>query len=81
MTGLTLAAGIGVRAVLMAELLGANEGIGHSFNRAWTFLKTPEMFAWMLASLTLMALLEFGIFKPLRRTLTRWQRANEDIVS
>ncbi|MFN8565291.1 MAG: hypothetical protein U0703_27535 [Anaerolineae bacterium] len=70
MTGLTLAAGIGVRAVLMAELLGANEGIGHSFNRAWTFLKTPEMFAWMLASLALMALLEFGIFKPLRRTLT-----------
>lgn len=73
-TGLTLAAGIGVRAVLMAELLGAGDGIGHSFNRAWTFLKTPELFAWMLASLMLMALLEFGLLKPVRRALTRWQR-------
>lgn len=74
LTGLTLAAGIGVRAVLMAELLGAGDGVGHSFNRAWTFLKTPELFAWMLASLALMALLEVGIVKPLRRALTRRQQ-------
>lgn len=73
LTGLTLAAGIGVRAVLMAELLGASDGVGHSFNRAWTFLKTPEMFAWMLASLMLMALLEFGMLRPLRRRLARRQ--------
>ncbi|HEX2905559.1 MAG TPA: ABC transporter permease subunit [Phototrophicaceae bacterium] len=73
-TGLTLAAGLGVRAVLMAELLGAADGVGHSFNRAWTFLKTPELFAWMLASLLLMALLEFGLLMPLRRVLMRWQR-------
>lgn len=73
MTGLTLAAGTGVRAVLMAELLGAADGVGHSFNRAWTFLKTPELFAWMLASLVLMALLEFGFLRPLHRILTRWQ--------
>lgn len=72
-TGLTLAAGTGVRAVLMAELLGAADGIGQSFNRAWTFLKTPELFAWMLASLLLMALLEFAILKPLRCRITRWQ--------
>lgn len=72
-TGLTLAAGIGVRAVLMAELLGAADGIGHSFNRAWTFLKTPELFAWMLVSLLLMTLLELGLLKPLRRTVMRWQ--------
>lgn len=74
LTGLTLAAGTGVRAVLMAELLGAGDGVGHSFNRAWTFLKTPELFAWMLASLALMALLEFAFLKPLRRAITRWQQ-------
>jgi len=73
-TGLTLAAGIGVRAVLMAEVLGAADGIGHSFNRAWTFLKTPELFAWMLVSLLLMALLELGFLKPLRRAVMRWQQ-------
>lgn len=75
-TGLTLAAGIGVRAVLMAEVLGAADGIGHSFNRAWTFLKTPELFAWMLVSLLLMALLELGLLKPLRRALLHWQQGS-----
>jgi NitT/TauT family transport system permease protein len=73
-TGLTLAAGIGVRAVVIAELLGAFDGVGHSFNRAWTFLNTPEMFAWIAASLALMAGLEFALLNPVRRALTRWKR-------
>ena len=64
---------MGPGAFLMAELLGAADGIGHSFNRAWTFLKTPELFAWMLVSLLLMTLLELGLLKPLRRTVMRWQ--------
>lgn len=72
--GLTLATGIGVRAVILAELLGAFEGMGHSFNRAWTFLKTPELFAWMLASLLLMGVVEFGLLYPVRRYFTRWNR-------
>jgi len=75
LTGLTLATGIGVRAVVMAEMLGAFDGIGHSFNVAWTFLKTPEMFAWMLICLIMMAILEFGILMPMRRLLIRWKSA------
>jgi len=73
LAGLTLAAGMGVRAVIMAELLGAFEGVGHSFNRAWTYLKTPEMFAWITACLALMAILEFGVLTPVRRHLMRWR--------
>lgn len=79
LTGLTLAAGIGVRAVIIAELMGAFEGMGHSFNQAWTFLKTPEMFAWMLASLGLMGLVEFGLLRPLSRYVTRWKRQGQDV--
>lgn len=74
LTGLTLATGIGVRAVVMAEMLGSFNGIGHSFNRAWTFLKTPEMFAWMLVCLIMMAILEFGVLMPTRRILLRWKQ-------
>ena len=73
-TGLTLATGIGVRAVILAELMGAFEGIGHSFNQAWTFLNTPKLFAWMLASLLLMAVVEFGLLHPIRHYFTRWTR-------
>jgi NitT/TauT family transport system permease protein len=72
--GLTLATGVGVRAVILAELLGAFEGVGHSFNRAWTFLKTPDLFAWVLASLLLMMAVEFGLLYPIRRYFTRWDR-------
>lgn len=72
--GFRLAAGIGVRAVVMAELLGAFDGVGRSFNNAWTFLKTPEMFAWMLVSLGLMAVLEFGVLLPAGRFILRWKQ-------
>ena len=73
--GLRLAAGIGVRAVVMAELLGAFDGVGRGFNNAWTFLKTPEMFAWMLVSLGMMAALEFAVLLPVGRLLLRWRQA------
>lgn len=73
MAGLTLAAGIGIRAVILAEVLGAFDGIGHAFSRAWTFLNTPEMFAWLLVCLILMGGLEFALLQPLRRRLTHWK--------
>jgi NitT/TauT family transport system permease protein len=74
LAGLTLATGIGIRAVILAELLGALDGIGHSFARARSFLNTPEIFAWILVCLILMGVLEFGLLIPLRRRLTRWKQ-------
>ena len=74
LAGLTLATGIGVRAVILAEVLGAVSGIGHSFNRAKSYLETPEVFAWIVLLLVLMALLEFGILRPLRRRVLRWRK-------
>jgi len=77
LAGLTLATGIGIRAVILAELLGAHDGIGRSFSRAWSFLNTPELFAWILVCLMLMGLLEFGFLAPVRRRLTRWKKGEE----
>ncbi len=74
LAGLTLATGIGIRAVILAELLGAFDGIGHSFARAQSFLNTPEIFAWILVCLMLMGALEFGVLAPLRRRLTHWKQ-------
>jgi|LGOV01.1.fsa_nt_gb NitT/TauT family transport system permease protein len=73
MAGFTLTVGMGVRVVVLSELMGAHEGIGHGFSRAWTHLDTPELFAWILMSLTLMGILEFGILKPIRSRLMRWK--------
>jgi NitT/TauT family transport system permease protein len=75
MAGLTLATGIGVRAVVLGEVLGAMEGIGHAFSRAMSYLETPELFAWIVVLLALMAVIEFGVLRPLRRRVMRWRKA------
>jgi NitT/TauT family transport system permease protein len=74
LAGLTLAVGIGVRAVILAEVLGAASGIGHSFDRAKSFLEMPELYAWIVVLLALMACLEFGVLRPLRKRVLRWRR-------
>jgi NitT/TauT family transport system permease protein len=74
MAGLTLAAGIGVRAAILAEFMGARDGIGHSLFISWTFLNTPELFSWILLTFVLLGIIEFGLLRPLRQILFRWQR-------
>jgi NitT/TauT family transport system permease protein len=75
LAGLTLASGIGVRASILAEFIGARDGIGHSLFLSWTFLDTPSLFSWIIVTFALLGLVEFGILKPIRDRLTRWKRA------
>ncbi len=75
MTGLTLSAGIGVRAAILAEFMGARDGIGHRIFLSWTHLNTPELYAWILLTFALLAVIEFGALRPLRKTLLKWQVA------
>ena len=77
MAGLTLTAGLGVRLVVLAELMGARSGIGHSFSRAWRALDVPELFAWVVLSLLLMAVLELCILAPIRARINRWKTGQE----
>lgn len=72
--GLTLAAGIGVRGVVLGEVLGAQNGIGHAFSRAMSYLNTPQIFAWVIVALGLMALLEFAVLRPVRARVMRWKQ-------
>ncbi len=72
--GLTLATGIAVRAVVLAEVLAAMSGIGHAFARASSLLDIPQLFAWVLVLLALMAVIEFGILRPVRRRALRWRK-------
>lgn len=74
MAGLTLATGLAVRAAVLAEVLGAMNGIGHAFSRAMSYLETPELFAWILVLLALMGVIEFGVLRPLKRRVMRWRK-------
>jgi NitT/TauT family transport system permease protein len=74
LAGLTLASGVGVRASILAEFIGARNGIGHSLFLSWTFLDTPTLFAWIIATFALLGLVEFGILRPVRDRLTRWKK-------
>lgn len=74
LAGLTLSAGIGVRAVVLGEVLGAMSGIGHAFSRAMSWLETPELFAWIVVLLALMGALEFGVIRPLKKRVMRWRK-------
>ncbi len=74
LAGLTLATGVGVRAVVLAEVLGAMSGIGHAFGRAKSNLEMSEVYAWVVLLLALMAALEFGLLRPLRRKVLRWRK-------
>lgn len=77
MAGLTLSTGIAVRAVVLGEVLGAMDGIGHAFSRAMSYLETSELFAWIVVLLALMAVVEFGVLRPLRRRVMRWRKVAE----
>lgn len=77
MAGLTLATGIAVRAVVLGEVLGAMDGIGHAFSRAMSYLETPELFAWVVVLLALMGVLELGLLRPLKRRAMRWRKVSE----
>jgi NitT/TauT family transport system permease protein len=74
MAGLTTASGIAVRASILAEFMGARNGIGQAIFASWSFLNTPELYAWILAAFALMGLVEFGILRPMRDYLMRWKK-------
>ena len=71
--GLTLATGSGVRAVVLGEVLAAQSGVGHAFSRAMSYLNAPEIFAWVLVAVGLMAVLEFAVLRPIRARALRWK--------
>ncbi|MGX9367296.1 ABC transporter permease [Desulfoplanes sp. PS50] len=74
LAGLNLSAGLGIRIVVLAEILGAYSGIGYEFALARTNMDTPSLFAWILVCLMLGGGIETGILGPLRARLSRWER-------
>ena len=75
-SGARLAFGFGWRVSLVAETIGSSSGIGYRLRQAADLVQTDQVFAWTLALVAIMLILEGGILKPIERRLFRWKKAS-----
>jgi len=71
----TVTFGQSLRVAIMAELLSAVTGIGAQIQRAQTNLDTAKIFAWTIAVVLVVILLETAVLNPLNARLLRWRSA------
>ena len=64
----------GVRIIVLAEVLGASNGLGYELANARGNFDISELYAWVVTALLLVAILEMLIFQPLQRRLLRWKQ-------
>lgn len=81
-TGYLLAAmvivtGQGVRIVILAEVLGASEGIGYALSIAGTLLNTPEFYAYIIVGFCIVGIAEFLVLRPIQNYALRWKRQEQ----
>ncbi|MDD4802225.1 MAG: ABC transporter permease subunit [Syntrophomonas sp.] len=71
--GLSLATATSVRLTIMAELLGAREGIGQKIAISRAYLETENLFAWVLVLIFIIVFLEWFIVRPLNSFSAHWK--------
>jgi NitT/TauT family transport system permease protein len=76
-SGARLAFGFGWRVSLVAETLGATNGIGFRLRQAADLVQTDQVFAWTLTLVAMMIVLEAMILKPLENYLFRWKKPTQ----
>ena len=65
---------MGVKVVIMAELLGANEGVGAKIADSRAMLDTSTVMAYVLLVIVFVSLFEYLITKPLEILFMPWRR-------
>jgi len=73
MAGFSLSVASSLRITIMAELLGAQNGIGNAIFIARGYLETSKLFAWALLLVLLVMIIEALVFNPLQRFIGKWQ--------
>lgn len=74
LSALSTAFSLGVKVVVLAELLGANDGIGAKIADARMMLDTISVLGYVVLIISLIALLDYLIIKPLEILLMPWRR-------
>ena len=69
-----VAVAMGVKVVIMAELLGASEGVGARIEDARAMLETSTVMAYVVLVIVFVSLFEYLITKPLEILFMPWRR-------
>lgn len=73
-SSVSVAVAMGLKVVVMAELLGASEGMGARIADARTMLDTSTVTAYVVLVIGFVSLFEYLIIKPLEILLMPWRR-------
>lgn len=65
---------MGIKITIMAELLGANQGIGAQIASARAMLETQTVLAFVILILAMIFIIEYLIVEPLRILLMPWEK-------
>jgi NitT/TauT family transport system permease protein len=71
--GFSLSVASSLRITIMAELLGAQNGIGNAIFITRGYLETDKLFAWTITLVILVAIMEAVVFNPLQKYSNKWQ--------
>ncbi len=72
LSNLSVVFAMGIKIIIMAELLGASNGVGAKINDARNFLDTTQILAFVLILVALILLFESLVIKSLKITLLPW---------
>lgn len=73
LSGTVIATGNGIRLVVLAEMLGAHQGIGHALSIARANLQTDELYALTLLAMLVIGGVEVLLLRPARKAVQRRQ--------
>lgn len=71
LSGVVIATGNGIRLVVLAEMLGAHDGLGHALAFSRANLQTDEIYALTLLAMLVIGLVEFILLRPARKAVQR----------
>lgn len=74
LTGVALALGSAIRITVMAELLGADDGMGYSIALARVNIDTAKVFAWTLICILLVIIIDNILINPIKNYTQKWKK-------
>lgn len=72
-TALRVCVGILWHVVLFAEFIVGQQGFGYQISLALSAFQVADIFAWGLAVVVIMVIMEYGLLRPLERRLLSWR--------
>lgn len=65
--------GLAWKIVVVVELFGASDGVGHQINRAYQVFNLALVLAWTALFVVVMMLIEHAVLNPIEKRLTAWR--------